>query len=74
MQLYFQNSTNSEKKNRNGSQIRLSIFSGHYFIVWLMMKNTYFTVLYTNATSDEYKEATKRIIYEVGLSTVVDVL
>ena len=48
--------------------------SGHYFIVWLMMKNTYFTVLYTNPTSDEYKEATKRIIYEVGLSTVVDVL
>lgn len=38
------------------------------------MKNTYFTVLYTNPTSDEYKEATKRIIYEVGLSTVVDVL
>lgn len=32
------------------------------------------TVLYTNPTSDEYKEATKRIIYEVGLSTVVDVL
>ena len=48
--------------------------SGHYFIVWLMMKNTYFTVLYTNPASDEYKEATKRIIYEVGLSTVVVVL
>ena len=39
-----------------------------------MMKNTYFTVLYTNPTSDEYKEATTRIIFEVGLSTVADIL
>lgn len=74
MLTLFSKFNEQREKNRNGSQIRLSIFSGHYFIVWLMMKNTYFTVLYTNPTSDEYKEVTKRIIYEVGLSTVVDVL
>lgn len=46
------------------------ILLGHYFVAWLMLKETLFTLAYTDPLNYEYEEATATVLDEVSSENV----
>lgn len=46
------------------------ILLGHYFVAWLMLKETLFSLAYTDPLNYEYEEATATVLDEVSSENV----